>query len=231
VGFDLDDTLLDHSVAVGRGLTDMVQASDWPQLPDDIVQWRDLEKRHYPRYVRGELSFLGQRRERLAGFLAARGIAPESVDLDATFAEYIRHYERHWAAVPGVQELLGQQRALGRAIGILTNGPRAIQLTKIDRIGIAPLVDIVVAIDDLPEGKPEASAFVALCERLGTSASEAVYVGDDLDIDARGARAAGLRGVWFRRPNTVGFSTEHDHDVLVADSIDQLRVLLTSDLG
>lgn len=231
VGFDLDDTLMDHSVAVDRGLQSMVADSGWPSRPDDNPLWRDLERRHYPRYVRGELTFLGQRRERLSSFLTARGMDPESLDLDATFAEYFRRYEQYWAAVPGARELLESQRRAGRAIGILTNGPRSLQVSKLERIGLDDLVDVLLAVDDLPEGKPHPGAFAALCERLEAAPAEVVYVGDDLTADALGAQEAGLGVVWFRRPDGVGFSTDPDVDVPVANDLVEVGRLLDSDVG
>jgi putative hydrolase of the HAD superfamily len=228
VGFDLDDTLMDHSVAVGRGLVSMIEASGWPQLPDDLVLWRELERRHYPRYVLGELSFRAQRRERLSAFLMARDIDPAATDLDGTFAEYFSHYERHWAVVPGARELLESQRSVGRAIGILTNGPRDLQIAKLERIGLDPYVDHLIAVDDLRVGKPDPSAFAELCARLGASPVETLYVGDDLEADARGARGAGLQTVWFRRPYAVGVLDETDDEIPVVDDLMQVAALLDS---
>jgi putative hydrolase of the HAD superfamily len=223
VGFDLDDTLMDHRVAVGRGLLAMGEVSGWPRRRDDVALWRHLERQHYPRFVAGELSFLDQRRERLSGFLAVRGIDPDGIDLDATFAEYFTHYESHWEPVKGARELLTAQRSAGRPVGVLTNGPRGLQLTKLERIGLADLVDVVLAIDDLPEGKPQPSAFLALCERLDASPADVAYVGDDLDADVRGARKAGLASVWFRRPDGVGFSPDPVPRVPVALDLAEVR--------
>jgi putative hydrolase of the HAD superfamily len=51
--------------------------------------------------------------------------------------------------------------------------------------------------------KPEAEIFRLACERLGVQPAEAAHVGDRLDLDAEGATAAGLRGVWLDRLGTV----------------------------
>lgn len=51
-------------------------------------------------------------------------------------------------------------------------------------------------------GKPDPRVFAEACRRLGTDPARTAYVGDELDVDARGALAAGLVGVWLDRPGT-----------------------------
>ena len=50
----------------------------------------------------------------------------------------------------------------------------------------------LVGIDAFGVGKPDARIFRRACEVLGPAPAEAAYVGDELDVDARGARDAGL---------------------------------------
>jgi putative hydrolase of the HAD superfamily len=47
--------------------------------------------------------------------------------------------------------------------------------------------------------KPSKEIFLRACEMVGESPTNAVYVGDRYDVDALGARAAGLVGVWLDR--------------------------------
>ena len=48
-------------------------------------------------------------------------------------------------------------------------------------------------------GKPEASFFLAACERLRCAPHEVLHVGDHVDADVRGAALAGLRSCWINR--------------------------------
>lgn len=48
-------------------------------------------------------------------------------------------------------------------------------------------------------GKPEASFFLAACERLRLAPREVLHVGDHVDADVRGAALAGLRSCWINR--------------------------------
>ena len=52
---------------------------------------------------------------------------------------------------------------------------------------------------ELGVSKPEAGAFLAACEALGLAPGEVAYVGDQPEIDARGAGDAGLTAVWLDR--------------------------------
>src|ERR1019366_739683 len=53
-----------------------------------IPLWSDLERRHYPAWRAGEISFQEQRRRRLRDFLPAVGRTVQAARLDAVFAEY-----------------------------------------------------------------------------------------------------------------------------------------------
>ena len=62
--------------------------------------------------------------------------------------------------------------------------------------------------------------FLEACRRLGTAPSRTVYVGDELDIDARAALAAGLHAVWIDRPGARrGGAYLEDPAVAAADGI------------
>ena len=47
--------------------------------------------------------------------------------------------------------------------------------------------------------KPSALPFKAACRALGTDPGETLHVGDSLEMDVRGAGAAGLQARWLRR--------------------------------
>lgn len=52
--------------------------------------------------------------------------------------------------------------------------------------------------------KPEASIFLAACERLGLPPHEVLHVGDHVEADVLGAMRAGLRGCWLHRDDHPG---------------------------
>jgi putative hydrolase of the HAD superfamily len=76
--------------------------------------------------------------------------------------------------------------------------------------------------EDFGVGKPDPRMFRHACHMLGVAPSEAAYVGDELDVDARGARDAGLVGVWLDRHGTG----RCPKDVPAVRSLDELPDLL-----
>lgn len=81
-------------------------------------------------------------------------------------------------------------------------------------------------------GKPSRAYFESALAELGASAGEAVMVGDDIESDIGGAKAAGLRGVLVRtgkfREETLAAATVQPD--AVADSIADVPTLLREGL-
>jgi putative hydrolase of the HAD superfamily len=65
--------------------------------------------------------------------------------------------------------------------------------------GLLELVDGVVTSADVGAAKPDPRVFRRALELAGVAAGEAVHVGDSLDKDVWGARAAGIRAVLVLR--------------------------------
>jgi putative hydrolase of the HAD superfamily len=65
--------------------------------------------------------------------------------------------------------------------------------------GLLELVDAVVTSAGVGRAKPDPRIFLRGLELAGVPASEAVHVGDSVDSDLRGARAAGVRAVLVQR--------------------------------
>jgi FMN phosphatase YigB (HAD superfamily) len=58
-----------------------------------------------------------------------------------------------------------------------------------------------VAAHELGIGKPDPRIFRHACDLAGVLPSQVLHIGDDLDLDVRGAREAGLHAAWLRRPD------------------------------
>jgi putative hydrolase of the HAD superfamily len=70
---------------------------------------------------------------------------------------------------------------------------------KIERMGLAPRVEHVIASGELGFAKPDPRIFEHACAVFGVPPTSAAYVGDRLHTDAIGAANAGLAGVWLDR--------------------------------
>jgi HAD superfamily hydrolase (TIGR01549 family) len=79
-------------------------------------------------------------------------------------------------------------------LGSVTNGN-----ADLHAIGLARHFSVSLAASQFGSAKPDQAIFLAACAGLGVGPHEAVYVGDDLLLDVRGAQRAGLRAVWLNR--------------------------------
>jgi len=84
-------------------------------------------------------------------------------------------------------------------LAVLTNGDGAQQRAKLARFGILKRFDHVLVSSEIGAAKPDPAAFRAMADRLGASPADVLFVGDWLELDAEGATAAGLVGVWLDR--------------------------------
>jgi putative hydrolase of the HAD superfamily len=208
--FDLDGTLMDHDAARSAAL--QAHLSGWlPGLEADELarlelEWQRLEARHFDEYTRGECTFTEQRRRRVRGIQAVLEREPaEDLTADAWFAAYLCHYRAAWRAFDDVLPALSalEQAQPSIALGIVTNGEGEPQRAKLAAIGLGERFPVVVASGEAGVAKPEAEIFALACERLGVEPVQAAHVGDRLDLDAEGAAAAGLRGIWLDRLETA----------------------------
>lgn len=83
--------------------------------------------------------------------------------------------------------------------GVLSNSSSAVQHRKLRRLGLRDRFECLLCSEELGHAKPAPEAFLAACDALGLPPHEVAYVGDKPDVDARGAEAAGLFGVWLDR--------------------------------
>jgi putative hydrolase of the HAD superfamily len=125
---------------------------------------------------------------------ATAGVAPPLPD--GTFDRLWAHYAgaAAWRTAPGAVELLERLRRRGLRTGMVSNFDHRLPAV-LDALGLAPLLDDVVLPADAGAAKPDGRIFALALARLGVSATDAVYVGDDPHDDHDGAAAAGLRVV------------------------------------
>lgn len=124
-------------------------------------------------------------------------------------ADFRERFGRTVLLFPGVPALLTELRARGYRLGIITNGSTQVQQAKIETTRLAPLVDVVVISEQEGIKKPAPEIFARALSRLGVKADEALFVGDNLELDIHGGRAAGLRTIWLC-PSDAPFAAEAD---------------------
>ncbi|MGW2381983.1 HAD family hydrolase [Streptomyces sp. NPDC001658] len=199
VVWDVDDTLFDYTAADRAGMREHLAAEGlidaYESVERAIARWREVTDAQWARFSAGEVSFQGQRRDRVRVFL---GEELSDTAADAWFERYIGHYERAWALFPDVLPVLDALAASHRH-AVLSNSSIHVQDRKLRVLGVHGRFEAILCAAELGVSKPEARAFLAACEALELDPHQVAYVGDHPEIDGRGAADAGLLSVWIDR--------------------------------
>ena len=189
VFFDVDDTLVDSDLAARVAFRAVFGASA------DYAAWTVLSREWYPRHPQ-ELSWEAMRVGRTTAFLASLSRPDEPSIAEARRMQVMEASFELFADVP---DCLRALRHAGVKLGVITNSESAHQRRKLRAVGLADAFDTVVISGEFGAAKPDPAIFEHACAAIGVAPQAALHVGDRLDLDALGASAAGLRGVWLNR--------------------------------
>ncbi len=235
--FDIDDTLFDYSTSERVGILKHLAAEGllelFPSPADAAAIWREIMEEEYARFLAGELTFAGHQLARTRRFLAHIGRLPADGISDqaasAWFEGYTKFRTAAWAAFPDAAPALASLATRYR-LGVISNSSLAHQRDKLRAIGLLDhFGDAILCSDDHGAPKPDPGIFLAGCALLGLPPQQVAYIGDKYDIDACGARDAGLRAYWLDRAVTGAVPGGEIADgVTVIGSLDELVTILTT---
>ena len=180
VAFDLDYTLAVPDRDRETLLAEAVEQADAP--PISRSEYVQAHRNHLTTESRAPIFA-----ELLAG-------ETTDTDPDQLATAYREAVTTALVPIPDAEQLLRELRAEYR-VGLLTNGPVRAQRSKIEYLDWEPLFDTTLVTGELAAGKPDAAAFDALLDALGTTPQETVFIGDTPDEDISGADAVGIHTV------------------------------------
>ncbi|MDH2391407.1 HAD family hydrolase [Streptomyces sp. HNM0663] len=223
--WDIDDTIFDYASADRAGMQRHLAAEglagEYGCVEEALARWREATTLHWRRFEAGGVGFEEQRRDRVRDFLGAQGMT--DAEADGWFGRYVAHYEAAWElfpdALPVLEALAGEYRQ-----GVLSNSSLHNQQRKLTVLGVRDRFETVLCAAELGVAKPAPEAFHAACEELGLPPGDVAYVGDQPDIDAGGAVAAGLTGIWLDRAGIGGRP-----ELVRITGLDELPGLLRAD--
>ncbi len=143
----------------------------------------------------GDRERLDDLRDRCAEALRAGLGLPE---LDHATARRVMLGAIEFRAFEDVEPALRGLRTAGARLVIASNWDCSLP-DWLGPAGVLGLVDGVVSSAELGEAKPAPAVFQRALELAGAEPEEAVHVGDSLENDVEGARAAGIRPVLLVR--------------------------------
>lgn len=216
---DIDDTLVDFTAASRRALAAVLGRSDmWPL-------WEEVTEEHVAMVVRGELAYETMHHRRTTCFLAELGVLADQSDVTEFERKRGSLAEAGWGLFADVVPCLAWLSAAGVRIAAVTNASGRHQRRKLAGLGLAEYFDYVAVAGELGAAKPDPVIFDMVCRELGCLPGETAHIGDKLETDARGARDAGLTGVWLSRTG----AGQEQPDVPVISGLDELPELLVTE--
>jgi putative hydrolase of the HAD superfamily len=134
--------------------------------------------------------------------------------------------ENLWRRVaPGTAETLDRLLARGFRLGVVSNADGRVR-GLLAELGLASRFETIVDSHEVGVEKPDPRIFEIALAQLGERAERAVYVGDFPQVDAVGARAAGIRPVLL---DPLGIAERADCAVIAR--LDELEELLGMPAG
>jgi len=102
---------------------------------------------------------------------------------------------------PGVAEGLAAFASMGLPMAVVSNCPFAGHVLRweLERNGLRKPFAFVLSSADIGLRKPHPLIFTTAARQLGLTPADIWFLGDTLEADVAGARAAGLPAVWYNR--------------------------------
>ena len=206
--FDWGDTLMEFAydpalVEAGHRAGLAALEREGAALPDVAELGRHFRERYEPLFwVPGtveEIEYPGLVRRLLGDF----GVELADEDLD----RFLEAEHAAWAPARRLSAhthaLLESLRARGLKLGLVSNAfdPGWLLRRDLEQMGLAQRLDASVFSSEVGKRKPHPEIFERALDGLGVEAEEAVFVGDRLFEDVRGAAEVGMatiQALWFR---------------------------------
>ncbi len=127
---------------------------------------------------------------------------------------------------PEVPAALHRLRDAGFRIAALTNSSQAAADAQLQNAGIHSLFEKVLSIDTIRRYKPAPETYAFAAQTLNATPGDLLLIAAH-PWDVHGARHAGLRAAFIRRPGKAWFGTDLLPEITAADLTEVVEKLLT----
>jgi putative hydrolase of the HAD superfamily len=110
----------------------------------------------------------------------------------------MRQFDMKLVLFDDVMPILTDLKDRGLTLGLISNIDHDIT-PLLNELGLKSLLQVVVTSQDVGFNKPQPEIFREALKQAGVRSSEAIYVGDQYQVDVVGAKKAGMEGVLLDR--------------------------------
>ena len=195
--FDLDHTLWDFDRNSEFAFKVIFQKHKISvPLPEFFKAYKPINLGYWKLYQENKISKIDLRRKRFSDTFTAcnQKISLDVIDLLAE--DYITHLPDNNYLIKGSVELLDYLKSKYK-LHIITNGFREIQNKKLKKSGIYSYFDSVTNSEDAGVKKPHPGIFAHALKMAKANAEQSVMIGDNYEADILGAKAYGLKTIFF----------------------------------
>lgn len=191
--FDMDGILIDSEPLFRAAAKQAAEALGYALSDEVYVQWMGLPPKAVEAAVRESM-----------------GDDFPMEPFRATFRDvWIRHTDANGVpAQPGISALLDELKTRSVPFAVATSTFREQAERSLELAGLSPLIDIMIAGDEVSDGKPAPDIFLAAAAAIGVDASACIALEDS----AVGVRAASTAGML-----TIMVPDLHQPDVATAE--------------
>ena len=198
--FDLDRTLWDFDAAAEVAFERIYEQYNLkslgiPSAHEFHEVYHPLNERLWELYREDKITKADLNRTRFLKPLEHYGI--HDVELaDHLSEDYVYWSPRIVRLVPGTMELLEYLKPKYH-LHLITNGFEEVQDTKLTLSGMKPYFETLTVSEEVGVKKPNPEIFQYALNKAHATAEESLMIGDEMDVDIDGARAAGIDTVLF----------------------------------
>jgi putative hydrolase of the HAD superfamily len=169
-GYDLDPKKLQAAFRAAWQSLAAPEESEGPRPDDDRGWWKELVTRTL----------------REAGYK----ITPFDAYFDDVYATFAR--PGVWELFPDIPAVLADLARLRIRLGVISNFDRRLY-TVLDHLNVLRAFENVVISSEIGASKPAPRIFREAARRFQIDPAEILHIGDDADLDGKGALAAGCK--------------------------------------
>ena len=195
--FDLDDTLYDYRTLNEEAISHLCgYASALLDLPGEVFRDAFYRGRERTKAILGENPSARSRLLYMQHTLEY---------LDKPVIQYAELLERcywdtileHMKPFDGAVDVMRRLRRQEVAIGICSDLTTAIQLQKLEKLGLTDMIDVIVTSEEAGCEKPDPAIFRLCLEKLRLAPQTVLMIGDSYRKDVLGAQQAGMDALLY----------------------------------
>lgn len=220
--FDLDRTLWDFEANSKETFNEIFYKHNLDSLcsfSDFHKEYRKINDQLWAQYRLGKITKENLSWQRFYQTMEAFGKKDEKT-AKLMSDDYITISPTKTKMFPYVHEVL-DYLSKKYTLHIVTNGFKEVQYKKINNSNIANYFTMIFTSEEVGCNKPNPDFFSFVLNETGAKDYESIVIGDDLEVDIKGAKNMKIDAIWFN-PNYMKGDFKPDYEISSLEEINNI---------